>query len=102
MEFWFLMFFIYLFANIGNAVSINTKSRVSLGQARRIVDLADALLSLALAEGEASLGGVRHDVAADGLLVVAGEHGRVGVGDDLVGDDDGAGVLLGEILEAAE
>ena len=81
---------------------IDTEGGFSFREAGRVIDLDDALLTLALAEVEAGLGGVGDDVATDGLLVVTGEEGGIRVGDDLVGDDDGGAVLVGQDLEGAE
>ena len=91
-----------LFTSISNTIIVDAKDRFSFGETRGVVDLDDALLALTLAEVEARLGGVGDDVPADGLLVVAREEGRVGVGDDLVGDDDGGAVFLGQTLEGTE
>jgi hypothetical protein len=102
---------------VANAVRVDGKDRLGLGQARRVENLADARLAAALAKvqpegGVAHTayvcvraggswgregggagprgGGVGHDVAADGLLGVSVEHGlrAVDLGHHLVGQDD--------------
>ncbi len=57
-------------SHISHLKLISRGYSLSLGKARRVVDLHDALLGLALAEVQASGGRVREDVAADGLLCV--------------------------------
>lgn len=65
-----------LLARVSDSVSVNGKHSFALGQAWRVVDFADALLTAALAQVEACRGRVRHDVATNGLLGIGGEHGR--------------------------
>lgn len=63
---------------------------------------ADAILPAALAHAETGGRGVGDDVAADGLGRVLGEAHAVGVGDDLVGNEDGDAKLLGEAGELTQ
>ena len=94
-----------LLLGISNTILQNRKNSLILGQARRIVDLADARFATAFAEIREIRrysqqrkksdclprgGCVSHDVTADGLLGVGIEHCHAAVylGDNLVGDHD--------------
>mmetsp|Transcript_69818 Transcript_69818/g.197830 ORF Transcript_69818/g.197830 Transcript_69818/m.197830 type:complete len:206 (+) Transcript_69818:161-778(+) len=70
-------------------------------QARRVVNLAHAGLALALAEEEPCLAGVADDMAADVRDLRAHHGGRpaTGRGLDLVRDDDGYSMLVGDALQ---
>lgn len=80
------------------------KRRVPLRQRRARDDLGHALLSPSLLQPQPRRRRVRHDVPPDRLDRGPGEHRpSVEVGrDDLVGDDDGAPELLGELGQRAQ
>ena len=70
---------------------------------RVLLNPRDALVALALAEGDARVGDVCDNVAADRLLRVLHKGGRGSwVGGDLVGDDDGKVEDLCKVLHLRE
>jgi hypothetical protein len=69
-----------------DACRAQAEPALALRQRGTVVHLADAVVSSALLQLETSGGGVRDDVASDGLGVVLGEAHAVGVGYYLVRD----------------
>lgn len=67
-----------------------------------MVDLDNTLFTFTLSERQTNLARVGEDVTADRLLGVTREHGSVGIGNDLVGDEDSDAVFVGERLKRAE
>ncbi len=86
-SFLFFCFFFFLLFGVADAVRVDGKDRFGLGQARAVVDLADAGLAASLSEVQPRRGGVRHDVTSDRLLRVRCKHGTaVDLRDNLIGD----------------
>mmetsp|Transcript_41501 Transcript_41501/g.69938 ORF Transcript_41501/g.69938 Transcript_41501/m.69938 type:complete len:307 (+) Transcript_41501:834-1754(+) len=89
-----------LVLGIAHAIRVDPEHSLGLWEARRVIDLADALLIAAFAEGKPRGGGVGHDVAPNGLLRVRIEHGSpVHLRHDLVREDDGDAKLVREPRE---
>jgi len=61
---------------IPNPIIVDRKHGLCLREARGVVHLAHTVIPSPLAEVEAGGGGVGHDVATDGLLVITPEHPR--------------------------
>ena len=91
-----------LVLRIANTLSPNSKLSVGFGQRGTVKDGADAVLPASLAEAQTSGRSVRNDVTANGLGAILGETHAVGVGDNLVGDENGNAKLFGQTGQLAE
>mmetsp|Transcript_127017 Transcript_127017/g.353738 ORF Transcript_127017/g.353738 Transcript_127017/m.353738 type:complete len:258 (+) Transcript_127017:138-911(+) len=87
--------------SVDDAALVDGEDGLALGEARRVVDLADAVLPLALAEVEPGLACVADDVPADGLdlWTHVGCRSTVWRCHDLVRDDDRHAVLVRYALQ---